>query len=395
MHEEPTERLREQVERGIYRRKTRAGETRYELAYVDSDGRQRWRTVARLQEARELRAELVSKVKRGERVAPARVTFAEYAEQWLAGQTRLRPSTRTLYASYLRVHLVPRFGRRRLQEITVDDVARLVGELERGIRYQTAGATTARVEGRPLAGWTIRGILVVLGRMFAAATRAGLVPANPVRRLEKDERPRVERRPFPALDRDAIGTLIAATPERYRALVALSVSTGLRQSEALALRWQDIDAKAGVLRVRYQLDRSGTLVEPKTRAAKREVPFPPSLARMLSEHKQRAFARGLARPSDFVFASETGGPLHHRNVVRRGLDKALANSELPKLTWHDLRHLAASALIAEGTSVAYLSRLLGHASPAITLGIYAHEFARAEHDDRTRQMMERAFGDAL
>jgi integrase len=104
---------------------------------------------------------------------------------------------------------------------------------------------------------------------------------------------------------------------------------------------------------------------------------------------------GRATPTDLVFCSETGGPLHHRNILRRGLAKALERSGLPHLTWHDLRHVAASMMIAQGASVAYLSRVLGHASPAITLTTYAHEFARAEHADRTRVQMEQAFGDLL
>jgi len=68
---------------------------------------------------------------------------------------------------------------------------------------------------------------------------------------------------------------------------------------------------------------------------------------------------------------------------------------LPHLRWHDLRHVAASLLIAEGASVGYVARLLGHASPAITLSTYAHAFASAEHDDRMRERMEQAFGEAL
>jgi integrase len=96
-----------------------------------------------------------------------------------------------------------------------------------------------------------------------------------------------------------------------------------------------------------------------------------------------------------VFASEVGTPLAVRNIIRRGLEPALAAAELPKLTWHDLRHLAASLLIAEGASVGYVSRILGHATPAITLSLYAHEFAKAEHDDHTREQMEAAFGNLL
>ena len=79
--------------------------------------------------------------------------------------------------------------------------------------------------------------------------------------------------------------------------------TGIRQLEALGLRWQDVDVKAGVLRVRHQLDRSGALVEPKTQAAKRDVPIPPSLGRLLTDHKTKAFEKGHAKPNDFVFCS--------------------------------------------------------------------------------------------
>jgi integrase len=199
----------------------------------------------------------------------------------------------------------------------------------------------------------------------------------------------------PSLDRVAIGTLIANTPKRYRTLIAVSVLTSIRQGEALGLRWNDVDFKAGLLHIRYQLDRVGELVEPKTAAAKRDVPIPPSLARMLTAHKQQAFAKGHAKASDFVFASETGAPLDHRNITRRGLEKALERGKLPKLRWHDLRHIAAFALIGEGASVPYVSGVLGHANRAITLAIYAHEFGRAEHADRTRERIEHAFSAML
>lgn len=388
--------LRERVERGIYKRKTTDGATRYEVAYVDPDGRQRWRTVATLREARTLRADLVSRVARGDRVASARITFAEFADSWLAKQqSRLRPKTFELYGSYLHLHLKPRLGHRQLQSITVDDVASLIGEMQQGVRYLEREGQFERVEGKPFAGWTIRGVLVVLGRVLSSAARDGLISSNPVRRLEKGERPAVRRRSFPSLDKAAVGGLIQSAPEKYRTLIAVSVMTGIRQSEALALQWRDVDVQTGVVRISRQLDRQGELVEPKTAAAVREIPIPPSLGRMLTAEKERAFAHGLARREDFVFASEAGTPLGHRNIVRRGLDKALARAKLPKLSWHDLRHVAASILISEGASVAYVSRVLGHANPSITLSIYAHEFARAEHADRTRERMERAFGDLL
>ncbi|MGH3008405.1 MAG: tyrosine-type recombinase/integrase [Gaiellaceae bacterium] len=120
-----------------------------------------------------------------------------------------------------------------------------------------------------------------------------------------------------------------------------------------------------------------------------------TLARLLTEHRLQAFAQGHAKPTDFVFCSQTGGHLDHRNISRRGLEHSLAKAGLPKLRWHDLRHLAASALISQGASIAYLSRILGHANPAITLTTYAHQYAQAEHAEHTRQQMEQAFGALL
>ena len=213
--------------------------------------------------------------------------------------------------------------------------------------------------------------------------------------MEKEEVPKATRRVLPSLDRAAIGRLIAETPKRFRPLVAVAVLTGIRQGEMLGLRWQDVDLDPGLLHIRYQLNRHGQLVEPKTSASRRDVPIAPSLGRMLDAHRQDAVARGYGKPSDFVFASRTGGPISRRNIIRRGLNCALEDADLPKLTWHDLRHVAASALIAEGTSVPYLARVLGHASPAITLAVYAHEFAQAEHAQRTRQRMEAAFGEFI
>jgi integrase len=202
----------------------------------------------------------------------------------------------------------------------------------------------------------------------------------------------VERREFPRLDHDVVGRLIAATPNRYRGLVAVSVLLGLRQGEALGLRWQDVDTREGIVHVRFQLSSRGELVEPKTQAAKRDVPMPPSLAKMLAEHR---LASPHSGEDDYVFCTTAGTPHNPRNIDRRGLRPAVAAAGLPHLRWHDLRHVAASLLIAEGASVGHVSRLLGHANPAITLQTYSHAFAAAEHDERTRERMEQAFGKVL
>jgi Phage integrase family len=78
----------------------------------------------------------------------------------------------------------------------------------------------------------------------------------------------------------------------------------------------------------------------------------------------------------FVSSARTG--LAVRNMLRRGLEVATVKAGLPRLHWHDLRHVVASALIDQGASPSYLARVLGHSSPAITLSTYAHAFAKTE-----------------
>jgi len=185
-----------------------------------------------------------------------------------------------VYGTGIRVHIVPRLGRLKLSAVTEDDVAGLM----------------AHMRGKGYAAWTIRGVLTPLGRIYSTAVRRGLAPSNPVRRLERGERPSVQRREMRVLDSAEIGKLLDAAPALYRPLIATALFTGTRQGETLGLRWADVDFDAGLIRVRRQLGRDGTLAQPKTAQAVRDVLLIPSLARILREHKARAFAVGRARP---------------------------------------------------------------------------------------------------
>src|SRR5262249_41952471 len=132
---------------GVYYRTMSRGR-RYEVTYLDSDGHRRWQTVPgydNLVEAEALLGEKREKLRRGERVAPSRQTFAQLYEEWMA-QLNLAERTLDHYARDARLHLLPRFGRRRAQALTTDDVARLISEL--------------RKQG--LAGWTVRSVLTCL-----------------------------------------------------------------------------------------------------------------------------------------------------------------------------------------------------------------------------------------
>jgi integrase len=389
MRKESSQPRRVRVERGIYVR----GSDTYEITYTDSDGRQRWKTIdGGLKAARAARGDILAKLHRGERVAPpAKLTLMEVADEWLAAKTRLRPATQAWYSHALEAYIKPLLGRRKIGAINEDDIVRLIATMEQHRSKRLPNGYAA---------WTIRGTVTVLGGVLGYAARRGLIASNPARKLERGERPSVGRREMRILDRDEIGKLLTAIPALYRTLIATAIFTGLRQGELLGLTWADVDLAAGLLRVRKQLDRSGTRVAPKTPEAVREVVLMPALGKLLKERKEQAFARGHAKPHDFVFTSATGGPMHRRNIVRRGLEKGLEiakldGAERPKLRWHDLRHTYASLLVAQGADVVFVSRQIGHASPDITLRIYSHLFDSARHAERTRDALEAAFGHVL
>jgi integrase len=379
MHVDPKLPRRVRVERGIYKNPSTGG---FEIQYTDSSGRVRWQRVpGGLRDARFARAKVQARLGRGGLVVRTRRTFEEVGEEWLAAQTHLRPRTHELYRTALRRHLVPRLGDRQIVDVDEDAIAAVIAEL------QTQG----------LSAWTVRGIMVPLGRVLAHAARRGLIADNPIRRLEPRERPRVVKREMRILRPDEIDALLRASLPPYRPVLATAIFTGLRQSELLGLIWADLDFHAGVVHVRRQLDRSGIHVQPKTPHALRSVILMPSLADLLREHKR---GNTHTAPSDPVFATQTGRPMYYRNVSRRGLAAAMHKAALdregePRLRFHDLRHCFASLLIAQGLNVVFISRQLGHASPSFTLDVYGGLFDRAEHARRATEGLEAAFARML
>jgi integrase len=357
----------------------------YEVGYRDHEGRQRWRIVhGDLRRAEATRDELIGRRRRGERIPSARTTFGEVAAAWFDAQTSIRPSTRSRYEVAMRVHVLPRLANRPIAKITEDDVSDLIRDLLNG-RDPDGRAR------RALTPWGIRAVLTPLSRVFSFAIRRGFVTSNPVRGLERGERPSVGKRELRILNSEEVELLLDACDETTRVFVAVSAFTGARLSEVLGLRWEDVDLDGESIRIRRQLARDGHLVEPKTDAAKREVVVMPSLTRMLREHRLRS---PFSADTDFVFSTARRTPLDQSNV-RRSFGRAVERTGLDRLRLHDLRHVAASAWIAAGVDPVTVSRQLGHADPAITLRVYAGEFDRARHADAIRAALEDAYGGVI
>lgn len=348
--------------RGVYTR-GEGRQKRYIVWYADSNGKGHTETLplgSSEKDALARQAELRGKKARGERVVPTSLRLEEWLDLWLEEQKpRLRASTVVTYECAVR-RLKDRLGRRRLRDVDVDVVARMVAEMQRSYK-----------------AWTIRGTLVVLSRAMQTAVRRGYVGSNPVAQLDKSERPKGDQKRMRILGSEEIFRLLPAVPAFHRALITTLVFTGMRIGEALALEWADVDFDAGLIHV-----RAG-----KTENAARSIVLMPSLARVLRAHMVSS-----GRREGLVFGTARGTKQDRENVLKRGLQKGLKNAGLERLTLHELRHTFASILIGQGFDVTFVADQLGHADPAITLRVYAKLFDPASRRDEARERLQQAFG---
>ena len=245
---------------------------------------------------------------------------------------------------------------------------------------------------------TIMSVRTPLTRLFKFAQRRGYISSSPLERLESEDWPRVVPTEIRILGLEEIRSLIENATEASRPLIAVLALSGLRQSEALALRWEDIDLQGRQIHVRAQLARGagGKRVPLKTAGSRRSVILHPGLREVLVAHKAaETWQRGRGKAEDYVLATASGRPWGHRNAAR-AVYLAAEKAGIEGLRTHDLRHGFASWLIGEGLDPVRVSRQLGHSSPAFTMRVYAHEFERSQHAEQLQERLaQSAFGRVL
>lgn len=305
-----------------------------------------------------------------------RQTVAQYLDYWFkeSATQRVRYSTGKRYRQIIDQHLIPGLGRIYLDKLGPEQVQALIN-----------------AKGKE--GQSPRSILHIRAVLRAALGRAmkwGLVARNAAALADG---PRVPHKPGAYLDASqARQFLEAAQGDRLEALYSVALSLGLRQGEALGLRWQDIDLQAGRLTVENALQRVDgrlQLVEVKTSRSRRTVTLPGSVLAGLTEHRERQlFERRAAgkgwQEGAYVFTTTIGTPLDDGNL-RRAFWALLRKAELPKIRFYDLRHSCASLLLAQGVHPRTVMEILGHSNIAVTMNTYSHVFASV-HDEAAAAM---------
>ena len=327
------------------------------------------------QEAADKLTDALRARKDGTLTTGSRVTVAIYLDEWLRDVVKpsVRPWTYRGYEVLVRLHIVPEIGRVRLDKLTPAHVQGLVN------RKREAGLSPKTVQ-------YMRGVLrTALNR----ALRWGLATRNVADLVDGPKVGRHEIQPFSPAEARAF--LDAVRGDRLEALYSVALTMGLRQGEALGLRWEDVGLEAGTLHVRHQLQRvDGQLqqVPVKTARSRRTLAMPPSIVGSLREHRRRLVEDRLLagsrwRETGYVFTTSIGTPLEARNVVR-SFKAILARPGLPGVRFHDLRHSCATLLLVQGVSPRVVMEILGHSQISLTMNTYSHVVPELQREAAAR-----------
>jgi len=307
----------------------------------------------------------------GTLVTASQQTVKQFLERWVESyKPTVRLRTYVQARSVVYRHLIPALGHVSLQKLTP--------EMIRGMYRQKLD------EGKKPA--TVRAIHSMLHRALEEAVKDGLVARN-VASLVKA--PRIEKGEKQVLNADQAKQLLEVVRgSSLDALLVLALATGMRRGELLALRWNDIDLERGTLVVRHTVSRIAGygLVEgePKTRAGRRRIVLPVVVVEALRRHQagqeqMRVVAGDSWQEKGIVFADKDGGFLDPDSVVRR-YKRLLKRVGLPRLCFHDLRHSAATILLAADVHPKKVQELLGHSSISMTLDLYSHVIPSMQQD---------------
>lgn len=357
--------------------------TRLDLGIVDGKRERKYFYGKTAKEAQAKLNAALTDQRRGLPVANERKTVGKFlTEEWLPSvKPHVRASTYRSYEQNARLYLVPALGHHKLTALQP-------GHVETLMQAKTADGL------KPL---SVRRFVVILRLALKMAEARGLVARN-VAKLVKP--PRMAHRELTILDPQQASLFLAgARGDRLEALYTVALTLGLRQGEALGLRWADVDLDVRTLTIREAMQRVGKVsaggglrhVETKSATSRRTLALPAVIVLALKAHRARQEDERTSGPwaeRGLVFCTRYGKPLDGSNVTKY-FQKLLTRAGLPHMRYHDLRHSAASFLAAQGVPITVAKEILGHSDIRLTANVYTHILDQAKRD--AADAMDRLF----
>ena len=359
--------------------KTSRGLWRAKFSYLDPEtGLARRADITRKNQAELQQAvkEIQQRSEHGFVLTDSQQSLHFWIEEWQNNRLQMsdrKGSTKELYKNLVNTHLSNSpVGQMPLGEIRALHLTRFFSGLS----------------GDHMSDSTKRNIYTVARALFEDAVNDGLIARNPMLTVK---RPRAKKSEAKYLTAAQVSQVLGQLKDsRHLGAIALIAVTGMRRGEALGLEWDNIDFDKRLMRVRATLNRvNGKLLrtEPKTQNSRRNIALTEQAIEILRAQKLQQAQEKLKAGSkwtrtDYVFTTETGGPVDGRNLLR-SFQEACKRAEIKGMGIHGLRHFAATSLMDGKVPMLVVSRILGHSSVAITADIYGHVL-----EDTAREAME-------
>jgi integrase len=318
------------------------------------------------QAAAERLNEALAKHQRGGIVTTGRDTLGDFLQNWLeASKNGVRPKTYRSYEQMLRNHIVKAAPIQEWTEKHLDSVPGLAAmELRKLDPTHIERWMAAKIKAGNSPA-LVKYLRVVLRIALNEAVRRGIIDRNAAALAKPPIAPKSTTVTSKGFTQEESARLFAATKEHRLEALFMVCAHGLRHSEALGLRWQDVDLDRSELHVSYQLQRvekKAVLVELKSDESRRFVPLSDVCVELLRRQRQRQtqereFAGDDWQEGGFVFTSQRGTPLFDRNVLR---------------AFHGIRHACVSLLAAAGVPDKVIAEIVGHSDVRLTKNIYSH-----------------------
>jgi integrase len=359
--------------------------------YQDGDGR--WRAVMdcgfrngkrlRKKLSGHTRSEVAEKLKKllhdqqsGLPPVGEKQSLGQFLVRWLEEKVKPKLTFKTYvsYSQQIRVHILPELGHLPLNKLSAQRLDLYINDkLRSGLSAKTVHYQHA-----------------IMRSALSQALRWDEVHRNVAKLVQAPKVPQFPVNPYTPAEAKAF--LQALLGDRWEAMYTVAVACGLRQGETLGLRWADIDLISGAMHVRVQLQRAESrkliLVDLKTEASRRDIELPQVCIDSLKAHqarqaRERALAGSRWTETGLVFTTSVGTGIDQRNLLRH-FEATRKTATLRRIRYHDLRHTAASLLLALGVPIHVVQKILGHTDIRTTMNIYGHLYDAEKKDAANR-----------
>lgn len=368
--------------------------------------------------------QLINDINKGTYVEASKILVKDWILTWFRDYVLpiKRPSTARGYDDIIRLYLIPCIGHIALKDLRPDHIQKMINNIQRRIpknvqikiaklekrldnlnddeQKALISQEIANLKERRISARTIQHIIVMLGTALSQAVKNGLITKN----VAKDViLPKVEEKEIQFLtleEQKKFQSVLSS--HRYGFVFEFDLATGLRQSELLGLRWEDVDFEKGCIKVKNTIMRQRKFDEegnrpsgnetkteiiagkPKTKKGIRTIPLPPSIITKLKKHEfaqqeEKKKLDFLWQENGLVFTSEIGTNIEPRRMLDV-FHRLLKEAGLQRRGIHALRHTFATRAIENGVDVKTLSELLGHEDVTTTLNLYVHSSEQAKQE---------------